>query len=215
MPKIDKTAHEKYRKWHWGHAVKEVKDLDEPHLPEDIRLVETGVLTELHLDPVEGLDIPLVEMASMAAEAARMGHEPDELGVIAVDEKDYKNNHLSFDIDHPSQRLYINLSPSSRRDAAKHLWRKGEPSYSLFDLAKAVGGRHAQRDDYPDVDVQPIGKLYFVTYYTHKKGDDPPSKYIHRMGEEGGIEPVLAVSKDGHLFIAGGSYTCPNPGITH
>jgi hypothetical protein len=33
------------------------------------------------------------------------------------------------------------------------------------------------------------------------------------MGEEGGIEPVLAVSADGNLWIAGGSYTCPTEGI--
>jgi hypothetical protein len=56
-----------------------------------------------------------------------------------------------------------------------------------------------------------------VTYYTLKEDDagkPSPSKYIHRMGEEGGIEPILAVSQQGDLLILGGTYTCEIGGIT-
>jgi|7_EtaG_2_1085326.scaffolds.fasta_scaffold18259_2 hypothetical protein len=217
MARTTDDGFERYKKWHWGNPAREVKDIDEPHLGDDVRLIEAGLLTELHVDPIAGLEIPMVSMDSMTEEAARMGNEPQDLGVIAVDPSDYNENHLGFDMDHPYDRLYVHLSPSSRKDAARYLWRKGEPSYSLYELAQAVGGHHANEDDYPDVRVQPVGVLFFVTYYTLKEdeGDTPsPSKYIHRMGEEGGVEPLLAVSQDGRLWIAGGTYTCPYPGIT-
>ena len=35
------------------------------------------------------------------------------------------------------------------------------------------------------------------------------------MGEEGGVPPILCVSSDGRFWLAGGSYTCPSPGITN
>ena len=61
-------------------------------------------------------------------------------------------------------------------------------------------------------------KNFEVGYHTHKKGDDDGigSAYIHKMGEEkNGVEPILALSSDGHLWLAGGSYTCPYAGITN
>jgi len=163
-----------------------------------------------------GVRLPKIRTNSMDSAAAMMGYEPDELSVIEVDTDDLNNNHLSWDPAHPSQRLYLHLSPSSRRDARK-LWKKGDPTFSLHECAQMAGGRHAKRNDYPDVRVQPLGILYFTSYYTLKEdesGRPSPSIYIHRMGEEGGIEPVLAVSSDGNLWICGGSYTVPVDGIT-
>ena len=218
MARATDDGFERYKKWHWGNPAREVKDIDEPHLGDDVRLIEAGLLTELACrSESRALRFRWCLWTSMTKEAARMGNEPQDLGVIAVDPSDYNENHLGFDMDHPHERLYIHLSPSSRKDAARYLWRKGEPSYSLYELAGAVGGHHADKDDYPDVRVQPVGVLFYVTYYTLKEeeGDTPsPSKYIHRMGEEGGVEPILAVSQDGRLWIAGGTYSCPYPGIT-
>jgi hypothetical protein len=58
-----------------------------------------------------------------------------------------------------------------------------------------------------------------VTYFTWKKGDDDDQKgsfYIHNFSEETRRNyPILAVDGQGRFWIAGGDYTCPNPGITN
>jgi hypothetical protein len=211
-----KRAADAYKSHHWGYASTHSKDVDLPGLPKDYPLTEMGLLTHLHIDAMPGVRLPKIRTNSMDSAAAMMGYEPDELSVIEVDTDDLNNNHLSWDPAHPSQRLYLHLSPSSRRDARK-LWKKGDPTFSLHECAQMAGGRHAKRNDYPDVRVQPLGILYFTSYYTLKEdesGRPSPSIYIHRMGEEGGIEPVLAVSSDGNLWICGGSYTVPVDGIT-
>ena len=213
-----RRADEAYTTHHWGYNPTHRKDVDLPGLPKDYPLTEMGLLTHLHVDPLPGtVPLPTVRTNSMDKAAAMMGYEPDDLSVIEVEPDDLNENHVSFDPSHPNQRLYLHLSPSSRRDARK-LYQKGEPEFSLHDLAKMAGGRHAKRDDYPKgVRAQPLGILYFTSYYTLKEneGDSPsPSIYIHRMGEEGGIEPVLAVSSDGNLWICGGSYQVPVDGIT-
>ena len=205
-----------YEQVHWGYKANRKVQTKIPGLSKNHPVVEMGLLTELHIDPFEGVNIPLVSVEGMNDEGAE---KPDMefLGQIAVDSKDYMNNNLVFDPKHKYQRLYNVLSPSSKRDAKRYLWRKGVRTYSPYELAKMVGGHHAERNDYPNVRVQPLGRLYYATYYTLKEdenGKPSPSKYIHRMGEEGGIEPILAVSNQGDLFILGGTYTCEIGGIT-
>jgi hypothetical protein len=208
-----KRGDARYRDWHWGNPATHVIDVDIPGVPDDQELIECGLLTELHIDPRPDLPLPYQRADSMDEAAHFEGNEPERFSVIRVKRADYNNNHLIFDPAHPRHRLYIVLSPSSQDDAAQ-LWQPGKRTTTLDKLAAKAGGHH---DDgtYPDVPVQELGRLYFATYFTHKQGDDPASKYIHRMGEEGGIEPILAVDKHGRLWIAGGSYTCPNAGITH
>jgi len=218
LSKQQRNADDSYRKWHWGKTATHRKRVPIPGLSATHPVTECGLLTEIHIDPFrKDLPIPQVSVAKMTDEAAEKPTHLKYLSKIAIDPVDYNNNHLVFDPKHPSQRLYPVLSATSRKDAAKSLWRPRAKTYTPFQLAKEVGGRHARRNDYPNVRVQPLGLIYYVTYYTLKedeKGKPSPSKYIHRMGEEGGIEPVLAVSKAGNFFICGGTYTCPNPGIT-
>jgi hypothetical protein len=64
------------------------------------------------------------------------------------------------------------------------------------------------------VQVKFLGEAKKVYYATHKQGDGP-STYVHTLGEEGGNCAYLAVSKDGNLWLAGGSYTIPDGGITN
>ena len=212
------SPREIYRKWHWGKNPTYRAKVPIPGLSENHPVNECGLLTEIHIDPFRNdLPLPSVIIADMTNEAAEKPTHISRLTEIAIDPVDYNNNHLVFDIRHPDQRLYPVLSKSSMQDAARALWKKGERTYTPYQLAREVGGRHAQQNDYPRVRVQPLGIIYYVTYYTWKedeKGKPSPSKYIHRMGEEGGIEPILAVSKSGHLFICGGTYTCPWGGVT-
>lgn len=209
-----------YKSRHWGNPATYSKEVHVPGRDNDHHLTEMGLLTELHFDPLpgKGSKLPVVTVESLTDEAAEKPLHLGTLTVVQIDQKDYNDNHLSFDFDHPSHRLYLHLSPSTMRDVAKYLWTPGQRTTTLFELAKQVGGRHAKQNDYPNIPVQPLGTLYYVTYYTLKEeegGQPSPSKYIHRMGEEGGVEPILAVSEDGNLWIAGGSYTCPPGGITN
>ena len=211
-----KRAKDAYSTHHWGYAATHQKPVDLPGMDPDYPLTEMGLLTHLHLDALSGVELPTIRTNSLDKAAARMGYEPAKLSVIEVDPEDLNHNHLSWDPAHPDQRLYVHLSPSSQDDA-RDLWQEGEPTFSLYEMARIAGGRHAKRDDYPDVRVQPLGVLYYASYFTLKEdeeGEPDPSIYIHRMGEEGGIEPILAVSSDGNLWICGGSYTVPVGGIT-
>lgn len=210
-------SHDIYRRWHWGNAATRKEKVRIPGLSASHPVVECGLLTEIHIDPVrKGLPLPLVSVAKMTSEAAE---KPSfaQLAEIAIDPIDYSNNHLVFDAKHPHHRLYPVLSASSRADAARALWSPRGKTSTPYALAKQVGGHHASKNDYPDIPVQPLGYIYYVTYYTLKEdenGKPSPGKYIHRMGEEGGVEPILAVSQKGNFFICGGTYTCPSPGIT-
>lgn len=207
-----KNPGKQYRDWHWGHAPTHVKQVKIPGLSATAPVVECGLLTELHIDPRDDLPLPQERADAMDEAAHFEGNEPDVFSVLRIKERDYNRNHLIFDPAHPHQRLYTVLSPSTQRDAAK-LWQPGRRTTTLAALARKAGGHH--QGGYPRIPVQELGTLYFASYFTHKKGDDPASKYIHRMGEEGGIEPILAVAEDGTLWIAGGSYTCPVDGITN
>jgi hypothetical protein len=206
------SAEEVYRKFHWGTNPTHKKRVDIPGKPKNHEVSEIGLLTELHIDPLPGVKVPQVSVAGMTEEAAEKPNL-ETLGEIAVSLDDYNNNHVAFDAQHPFHRIYLILSDSSKNSAKKGLWKAGKKSINLNQLAKQAGGHHGEERDYPNIQVQPLGRLYYVTYFTLKQTDKESCKYIHRLGEEGGIEPILAVSEDGNLWIAGGSYDCPIPGI--
>ena len=121
---------------------------------------------------------------------------------------------IAFDPDHPDERLYLLLDRSASPAIKHRFWDENHvPSLPLADAARLAGGRHGKRDDYPSVAVKPVGVLTALVYYTHKKGDGP-SYYIHKMGELSHNFPILCVDSEGRLWLAGGNYTCPTPGIT-
>lgn len=185
-----------YTAWHWGIEPKHVIQWDDPDYPEG-ELVECGRLVELHVrEPGQRRDT-----------------------IIRLNRKEGNGSHLAFDPEHPNQRLYILSHPDFRARMLGEF--RQNPDYSggskyrvmpLVEIAKRAGGRHASRD-YADVDAAPVGILTHVVYATEKKGDGY-SQYIHKLGEESGIRPVLAVDGEGRLWVAGGNYTSPTPGIT-
>ncbi len=68
-----------------------------------------------------------------------------------------------------------------------------------------VGGRHTE--GYPYVEVQPIGPILTIEYvarkYGHGQGADDGATFFHHHEH---VLPWLAVSEDGRLWYAGGSY---------
>tara|TARA_R110002060_G_scaffold47141_1_gene58256 strand:- start:640 stop:1206 length:567 start_codon:yes stop_codon:yes gene_type:complete len=179
--------HERYKRWHWGEEADLEVEWDDPDIPET--LIGIGNLHELHVRPLGG------------------SGKADEL--VA---QDHANCWIGFDPDHPHERLYLLLSPEVQADVKSKLVDGDGEWWDLGALAEAAGGKQADHP-YPEIEVQPVGELTHVVYYTKKKGDGL-SQYIHEFGEESGILPVLAADKDGRLWIAGGNMTSPYAGIT-
>ena len=187
------SGEEIYKRWHWGKDFENKEEIDDPDLPD--RLIETGRLAELHFWPVRG-------------RTARKDK------IIKLTEKQSENSHLAFDPDHSFHRLYIILPPKLKREFKREYWEDDKlKEFDPSDIAQAAGGKHAT-DDYPDIQVKPIGILRNVVYACEKVGDGF-SLYIHKMGEESGIKPALCVDKKGNLWIIGGDYTSPLQGITN
>lgn len=193
MGRIGKDS---YREWHWGISPTKVIEWDDPDYPEG-ELVECGRLVEVHF--------------------REPGQKRDT--VIRLTKKERDASHLVFDPNHPSQQLYILSSPEFA-SRMRNSYRKN-PEYSggskyrvmpLSDLAKAVGGRHGGQE-YGDIVAAPLGILTHLVYATEKQGDGF-NNYIHKLGEESGIRPALAADNAGRLWIVGGNYTSPTPGIT-
>ena len=186
---------EVYRKWHWNVAHSTEKDIDDDDLPE--YLVETGRLVELHYRPVG---------------SERNPKRKDK--ILKLPRKQSNRSHLAFDPSHEHERLYIVLDPKTEKKVQKNMWNGSDfDPMELSELSDYAGGIHAT-DDYPDVEVKPVGILTAVVYATEKHPDGY-SFYIHHMGEESGIQPALACDEQGRLWIAGGDYTSPIPGITN
>lgn len=185
-----------YKSWHWGISPKQTIEWDDPDYPEG-ELVECGRLVELHVrEPGQRRDT-----------------------ILRLNRKEGNGSHLVFDPNHPNQRLYILSHPDFRARVLQTYRRNPDyeggtkyRSMPLSEIAKLVGGRHATRD-YPNVKASPVGILTHVVYATEKRGDGY-SQYIHKLGEESGIRPVLAADTEGRLWIVGGNYTSPTPGIT-
>lgn len=185
-----------YREWHWGIFPTEVVEWNDPQLPK--RMIQCGNLARLHVRP------------------------PPRPGVHPRRERDRKiemtlavaqRSHIAFDPDHPHQRLYFLLPPDARRAVRARYWdQNNSRPMPLVNLASIAGGRHATRD-YPNVLVKPCGLLVAVIYRTWKQSD-PPSFYIHKLGEVSSMFPILAADAKGRFWFAGGNYTAPAPGIT-
>jgi hypothetical protein len=210
---IEKPLRERAKRWHWGISAKQVINWRDGEYPD--RMIEIGRLCELHVLPVgaskRSIVMPIPKRwwfdfpEGVHAPAARGAPQPRKLQA-----------HVAFDPSHKYQRIYLLMPDALQRDF-KPLFRR-DASIDLNALAQHVGGRQGVRD-YPRMMVTPIGTLTHIVYYTAKKGDDnnpggdPRSQYIHELGEESGLRPMLAVDSRGRLWLAGGNYKAPVPGI--
>lgn len=206
--KLSKSDQEKYskqieefRRMHWGIPATHILHIDDDRFPDNSN--EIGRLMELRiLRPSEDED----------------GNEEDEEIAIEIDPDSVNDCHVIYDLDHPKDRLYLWLNKTSLQDLKKIYNDLEDNPEKLNSMAKDVGGHHSRKSDYPKIKAKPLGYLKEIIYYAHKKGHDDGvgSGYVHEMGEEkGGIQPLVAISEDGFLWILGGTYTCPYAGITN
>lgn len=195
---MSRDAIRKYISTHWGLKPTAVYEYDEPLYP--AHLTGMGKLRQLVFQPgvIEG-------KPRRGAKERTVGFE----GRLCI---------LAFTVAKP-ERLYIMLPKSDQKVIAREFYRPGKGICMLDALHQALPGRQG---DYPfrdergrafDLPVRPLGVLTDISYFTEKKGDGP-STYVHALGEETHQYPVLCTDAEGHLWIAGGNYTVPAPGIT-
>ena len=194
-------AVKEFEKWHWGVKPKRVIDWGDEDMPR--ALIECGRLIRLHVRGPNGARHPRRERDAQ----------------ILFSREISANSHVAYDSDHPYERLYLLIHPKGRKMLKERFWDNNTMGpRNLNQLATIAGGRHGRRQDYPNVLAKPVGVLTAIVYYTHKGGDendnDPNSHYIHQVGEISGSFPFLAVDSQGRLWLAGGNYTSPSPGIT-
>lgn len=193
-----KSASAKHAKeWHWGVAPRQTIEWVDPDLDAALRgdLIEIGRLDELRVRPTGSRKVTQIPLPRASVPLS----------------------HVTFDRKHKNQRIYFLVDP----DLQPALVRLHDPrrSLPLASYARQVGSLHGTAD-YPPLRVTPLGRCSHVLYETEKgaywPGDEPDglSTYIHKMGEEGGVEPGVGVDAHGRIWFAGGSYTCPRPGIT-
>jgi hypothetical protein len=199
--------------WHWfpkGEFEQHLKmfEWDDPDYPEGI-LIECGNLARIHFRAPDALiDNP---------KHPRRRRDT----TITFSKKGAAQSFLTFDPDHPDDRLYLCVTPSACSSLAQRFWHENPVAPRLLsEWAMLAGGRHAKRalsnpsnGGYPQVPSKPVGIMTAVVYFTTKK-DDGPSFYIHRMGEVSCYLPILACDEQGRLWVCGGNYTSPTPGIT-
>ena len=187
---MPKNPDKVYEDWHWGVKPVAKKEWKDNHLPKG-SLVECGRLVEVHY--------------------REPGKQKDTIIRLSRDEGN--GSHLVFDPRHPCQRLYIlSHKKFAERMRQQHLTNPKYQAKPLRDLAKIAGGRHAM-NDYPKVEATPLGVFTHVVYACEKQGDGY-SFYIHELGEESGKAPIIALDERGRMWVCGGNYTVPNPGIT-
>jgi len=185
-----KNGESEYERWHWGVKPTGRKVWKDPDYPEG-DVIECGRLVEVHY--------------------REPGQRKDT--ILRLTREEANGSHLCYDPEHPNQRLYIFSAPAFRsRMTTGHLRNPKYQYKPLAELARVVGGRHGGKD-YPNVEAMPLGVFTHVVYACEKKGDGY-SFYIHKLGEETGKAPILALDAKGRMWVCGGNYTVPEPGIT-
>jgi hypothetical protein len=197
-----KKGSSEYEKWHWGYKPSHVMDWNDEDMPR--LLIECGKLVRLHL------------RAPRDDSSRHPRRRRDAMIEFSKNVSPFA--HIAYDPDHPYERLYLLIPPSQRKTLKEHFWDNNPmPARNLNDLAQIAGGKHSRKRDYPDVMCKPLGVLTGVVYYTAKQGDslkEGGSFYIHKVGEISHKYPFLCIDKKGRLWLSGGNYTSPPPGIT-
>jgi len=191
--------------WKWFEADEfdqqfKLVEWDDPDYPEGV-LIECGNLARIHF-----------RAPKSNARGQRHPRRRRDT-TITLSRPMAAQSQLAFDPEHPNERLYMLIAPEACESLASRFWAEnGVEAKTLDEWALLAGGRHA-RGGYPNVIAKPVGVMTAVVYYTHKK-EDGPSFYIHKMGEMTCHFPVLCCDQRGRLWVCGGNYTSPTPGIT-
>lgn len=223
-PRVNLTAEElrrgasAYEKWHWGIPATDVMDVSDPDMP-PCHNGHRGACSKQCKCALIGIG-RLIRLQFRAPRAISQPHPRRKRDSMIQFSRDLSSNaFVAYDPDDSGERLYL-IIPSQATSVLKRRFWDENPldEMPLGRAAKIAGGRHARPESYPDVHVKPVGVLTAIVYFTHKKGDenekDERSFYLHKLGELTHFYPFLCCDNRGRMFVAGGNYTAPTPGIT-
>ena len=192
--------------WEWRTGDQfdlKLTEWDDPDYP-DGALIECGHLVRVHFRAPSG-----PQKRGRSARHPRRKRDT----TVTFSPSVVKEAQLAFDPNHPSDRLYMLLPERACTALATRFWQDNPaPPRLLSEWAMLAGGRHA-KGGYPDVVAKPVGVMTAVVYFKNKEGDGT-SYYLHKMGEVSCYYPILACDERGRLWVCGGNYTSPAPGIT-
>lgn len=206
-PNDIKKGTKRYTDWHWGYEPAKVVDAgldpaDWQTNPMPRVLVECGKLIRLHVRAPR----------TVASEKVHPRRRYDAM--IEFSRNVSNTSHVAYDPSHSHERIYLVAPKQTQNTLKRKLFDNNNmPLMPLHQLASIAGGKHGKKNDYPDVSVKPVGVLTAIVYDTAKEGDGQ-SYYIHQVGELSHMYPFLCVDEQGRLWLAGGNYSSPNPGIT-
>ena len=193
----DRRYADAYTRWHWGINPKHVTEWEDKSVDARGRPVYPDVL---------------VECGRLVQLKFKVPHQKEQ--AMTLETKQTNRSYLTFDPDHVFGRLYVMLPQDVAQEARRTYWQGNAfEAKKMNELASLVGGRHGKLQDYPEIAVKPIGLLTSFSYAGEKEGDGY-SSYVHRAGEESGIRPLHPIDTKGRLWIVGGNYTSPTPGVT-
>lgn len=199
MAEPSDEALDRYSATHWGIEPSKWFIYDDPQLPRE-----------------------LVVMGALKALNYTFFPENDDRGEEC--ELRFGNGHYLV---HPptgplKHHLYNLLTARKKEQLRRDFWLPAmearEPSYSLREISKAVGGKRAG-DKLPNVQAVVLGRIDEVFYFTSKGAEDDPqggtALYVHEMGTEprSSILPYGAVDAKGRLWWCGGNYVVDDAGI--
>ena len=113
----------------------------------------------------------------------------------------------------------IELDPETQKEFQELYKKNPNKPMRLKEIAKIAGGYQANRR-YPNIEAKPLGWCTHIVYRTIKKSDGL-SNYIHEFGEpykkneKWSQKPILAVAKNGEIFLCGGNYKSQIEGIVN
>lgn len=191
-------ARKRYTSSHWGEEATAAYEWAD--VPDHLKLTEMGKMVEI----------------TYIFDDTPDGEEPEDVGVIAgFQSPTAKEPDILAFSPQLDERLYIALSGRTKEWSRRNLRVRRAQQFWIQDVADDVGGRQARFPFHAAFKVQRIGPVYSIAYRTLKTDDGPkPSTYEHTQGEWGGVRPELCVDEFGGLWLAGGSYTVPDEGIT-
>jgi hypothetical protein len=181
-----------YKKSHWSIPATKAIHVDDPDLPAALTVM--GTLTSITVrDKGEEIELDFTRYSPKC--------------------------HLAFD-PRKSRKLYNILSSAAEADVARRLITKDGTWYRLNDAQREfTDGRQKRYPFKKNLEVQLLGKIRRVLYFTNKK-EDAASKgqggvatYDHAVGEETHRYPLLGVDRSGRLWWVGGAYTVIAGGI--
>ena len=190
---------ETYQAYHWGEPPTHTIDTRSPYHSND--MVEYGRVCEIHL-----------------ANEMKDGKQKADM-ILEIPESHLHTSYLLFDNAKKRKPLMIELDPDIQKEFVKVYKENPQDPQSLKSLAKIAGGYQSNRR-YPNVKAKPIGYCTHIVYRTIKKSDGL-TNYIHAFGEpykrneKWSEKPILAVAKNGEVFLVGGNYKSQIEGIVN